>query len=64
MATLARIVETAINGSLMTWAFYEEGPAERWVLDDVNAVLRPYVRKQSRSGSARHRARSGTLGPR
>ena len=33
-----------VSGSLMTWAFYSEGPAERWIRDDVNAVLAPYLR--------------------
>jgi AcrR family transcriptional regulator len=41
---LARTVEAMVSGSLMTWAFYSEGPADRWIRDDVNAVLAPYVR--------------------
>ena len=41
---LARTLEAVISGSLMTWAFYSEGPADRWIRDDVNAVLAPYVR--------------------
>ena len=44
VASLARTVEAMVSGSLMTWAFYREGPAERWIRDDVNAVLRPYLR--------------------
>lgn len=43
VATLARTVEVMVNGSLMTWAFYHEGPADRWIRDDVNAVLAPHV---------------------
>ena len=43
VAALARTVEAMVNGSLMTWAFYHEGPAERWIRDDVNAVLAPYL---------------------
>jgi len=42
---LARTVEAIVSGSLMTWAFYHEGPAERWIRDDVNAVLAPYLTK-------------------
>jgi AcrR family transcriptional regulator len=42
---LARTVEAIVSGSLMTWAFYHEGPAERWIRDDVNAVLAPYLAK-------------------
>jgi len=41
---LARTVEAMVSGSLMTWGFYSEGPADRWIRDDVNAVLAPYLR--------------------
>ena len=44
VAKLARTVEAMVSGSLMTWAFYSEGPAGRWIRDDVNAVLTPYLR--------------------
>jgi AcrR family transcriptional regulator len=44
VASLARTVEAMVSGSLMTWAFYSEGPAERWIRDDVNAVLAPHLR--------------------
>jgi hypothetical protein len=37
-------VEAIISGSLMTWAFYHEGPADRWIRQDVNAVLAPYLK--------------------
>ncbi|HUQ80662.1 MAG TPA: TetR family transcriptional regulator [Gemmatimonadaceae bacterium] len=40
---LARTVEAMVNGSMMTWAFYSEGPAERWIRHDVDAVLAPYL---------------------
>jgi AcrR family transcriptional regulator len=39
---LARTVEATISGSLMTWAFYREGDAARWIRRDVDAVLAPY----------------------
>lgn len=42
---LARTVEAIISGSLMTWGFYHEGPADRWIRDDVDAVLAPYLTK-------------------
>ena len=45
MVALARTVEAMVNGSMMTWAFYHDGPAERWIRDDVNAVLAPYRTK-------------------
>ena len=50
VASLARTVEAMVNGSLMTWAFYSEGPAERWIRDDVNAVLAPYLRGKRDGG--------------
>ncbi len=46
VATLARTVEAMIAGSLLTWAFYHDGPAERWIRQDVNAVLAPYLTKR------------------
>jgi len=50
VAALARTVEAMVSGSLMTWAFYSEGPAERWIRDDVNAVLAPHLRKKRDGG--------------
>jgi AcrR family transcriptional regulator len=46
VASLARTVEAIVSGSLMTWAFYHDGPAERWIRDDVAAVLEPYLRRK------------------
>jgi AcrR family transcriptional regulator len=46
-ARLARTVEAIISGSLMTWAFYHEGSADRWIRDDVNAVLEPHLARRS-----------------
>jgi AcrR family transcriptional regulator len=46
VVTLARTVEAIISGSLMTWAFYHEGPADRWIRDDVSAVLAPHLTKR------------------
>lgn len=42
-AALARAVEVAISGSLMTWAIYQEGAAVSWVRRDLDAVLRPWL---------------------
>lgn len=41
-ARLARALETAVSGSLMTWACYQDGPAAAWLRHDVAAVLAPY----------------------
>ena len=41
--SLARIIETVINGSLMTWACYREGAAVEWIRRDLEAVLAPHL---------------------
>jgi AcrR family transcriptional regulator len=41
--SLARIVETVINGSLMSWATYREGKAASWIARDFDAVLSPWL---------------------
>ena len=55
--SLARIVETVISGSLMTWACYQEGLAREWIRRDLEAVLRPHL--SDRPGTS-----SPTRGPR
>jgi AcrR family transcriptional regulator len=40
---LARLIEVTLSGSLMTWAIYRDGTAARWMLADLDAVLRPYL---------------------
>jgi AcrR family transcriptional regulator len=47
---LARTVETAISGSLMTWACYREGRAATWMRRDLDAVLQPYLNSRGRAG--------------
>jgi AcrR family transcriptional regulator len=47
-AQLARTIEAALSGSMLTWAFYQEGTAARWIRADLNAVLAPYLRKRHR----------------
>ncbi|HKP28898.1 MAG TPA: helix-turn-helix domain-containing protein [Gemmatimonadales bacterium] len=39
---LARVVSAQISGSLMSWAFYEEGTAAAWIRKDLSVVLGPY----------------------
>lgn len=45
---LARTVEVALNGSLLTWGFYHEGTAARSLRTDVDAVLAPYLATRRR----------------
>jgi hypothetical protein len=47
--SLARSVETAISGSLMTWATYREGNAGDWIGRDVDAVLAPWLVRRPRT---------------
>lgn len=41
---LARTVEAIITGSMMSWAFYQKGPAAKWMRHDLDAVLKPYLK--------------------
>jgi AcrR family transcriptional regulator len=47
-ARLARTIEATLNGSMLTWAFYQQGTAAQWIRADLNAVLTPYSRKRRR----------------
>lgn len=40
---LARTVEAVVNGSMLSWAFYQEGVAAKWMRHDLDAVLKPYI---------------------
>ena len=46
---LARTIEAIVSGSLMSWACYREGPASAWIREELDSVLRPYLRQQRRS---------------
>ena len=40
---LARTIEAVVGGSMLSWAFYQKGTAAKWMRDDLNAVLKPYL---------------------
>lgn len=40
---LARVIEAVVGGSMLSWAFYQEGTAEKWMRHDLDAVLKPYM---------------------
>jgi AcrR family transcriptional regulator len=68
---LARAVEVTLNGSLMTWAFHQEGTAREWIREDLDALLRPFLStaaKKSTKANAkrtvRKRKAAGTRGKR
>lgn len=46
---LARTVEAVVGGSMMAWAYYDEGPASRWMRHDLDAVLKPYLTKRKKT---------------
>jgi AcrR family transcriptional regulator len=41
---LARTIEAVVGGSMLSWAFYQDGPADKWMRRDLDAVLKPYVK--------------------
>ena len=44
---LARVVETTIGGSMLTWATYREGTAVRWMRQDLELVLSPFLERET-----------------
>jgi AcrR family transcriptional regulator len=54
-AQLARTIEAVLSGSMMSWGFYREGTAARWMRADLEAVLAPWLTKRRRQGLERRR---------
>ena len=46
---LARTVEAVVGGSMMAWAYYEQGTAAHWMRHDLDAVLAPYQGKKNKA---------------
>jgi len=44
---LARTVETIIGGSMLTWATYRKGAAVRWMRQDLELVLAPFLTRRT-----------------
>jgi AcrR family transcriptional regulator len=57
--SLARAVECTLSGSLLTWAFYQDGPAASWVRKDLEGLLHPFRRASGRPRTKRLTAKSG-----
>lgn len=55
LRSLARMVETVISGSLLSWATYREGKAVDWIRSDLDAALAPFLKR-----AAIKRRRTGT----
>ena len=51
VATLARSVEVAMNGALLTWAFDQQDPAAAFIRASVDAVLAPHLLHQNPSNA-------------
>ena len=45
---LARLIQAATHGSMVAWAFHQEGAVEEWLRRDMEMLLRPYRVKQKR----------------
>jgi AcrR family transcriptional regulator len=56
---LARMVEVVLSGSLMTWAFYQEGDARTWMRHDLDSVLQPFMAGDRKGGKRVTRIRKG-----
>jgi AcrR family transcriptional regulator len=46
---LARTVEVTVGGSLLTWAFHQEGSARQFLRDDLATALAPHLTKAGRA---------------
>ena len=46
---LARTVEAVVGGSMMAWAYYEEGKAAQWMRQDLDAVLSPHQKQKAKA---------------
>lgn len=57
--SLARTVEAAISGSLVSWATYREGQAADWIATVVDAVLAPWLSRPRTARSTASKARRG-----
>lgn len=50
-ARLARSIQVVLSGSMMTWAFLQEGSASAYMAADLEAALAPFLRPSSATGS-------------
>jgi AcrR family transcriptional regulator len=60
-ARLARAVDALAGGSLIGWAVYREGTAEKWVRADLDTLLEPYRLKTVKGLKAPKRRSSRSL---
>lgn len=48
-AALARTLESLLGGSLLSWAIYRDGSAERWLVRDLESALEPHRGRRGRT---------------
>ena len=60
-ARLARAVDALAGGSLIGWAVYREGTAEKWVRADLDTLLEPYRLKTVKALKTPRRRASRSL---
>ena len=60
---LARLLQQLNDGAMLGWAVFREGPLDRWVRREVEALLRPYRAKRPlRKGGGRGQKKGWTSG--
>ena len=42
---VARALHAVIGGSMVAWGVLREGSAEKWMMEDVDTVLAPLIRR-------------------
>ncbi len=45
---LARLIQATAHGSMVQWAFHQEGSVTRWLRRDMKLLLRPYLPTEKR----------------
>ena len=41
---LTRTIEAIIGGSMLSWTHHQEGSSAKWIRDDLDAILKPYLK--------------------
>jgi AcrR family transcriptional regulator len=59
---LARVLLAVVNGSLLTWAVYRDGPAAQWLARDIDLALEPYRLRTLSAGPSASRPPSRRRG--
>jgi AcrR family transcriptional regulator len=52
-AELARLIQTVNGGSMIAWAVYRQGTVADWVRRDLQALLKPYMRRRKHGHQAK-----------